>query len=96
MNISDCKHLPQKLKGPRSQTCEENHNCPFGTRVCLTCGYVGCCDSCDKHARIHSENTDHKIIASYPVNENSFIWCYEDDDYLKPNDKINLKILDNS
>lgn len=91
MKIADCKHLPKKFVGPRAQACEENHFCPFGQRVCLTCGYVGCCDSCSQHARVHAKETGHEVMASYPADEHSFIWCYADDDYLEPDELRNLK-----
>ena len=92
MKIADCKHLPKKFAEPRSEKCEENHFCPFGQRVCLTCGYVGCCDSCSQHLRIHAKETGHQVMASYPADEHSFIWCYEDNDYLEPDENINIKV----
>ncbi len=91
MKIKDCKHLPKNFVGPKAEKCEENHNCNLGQRVCVTCGYVGCCDSCSQHARIHAEQTKHEVMASYPANESSFIWCYVDDDYLEPDEEKNLK-----
>lgn len=91
MKISECTHLPNKFAKPGAKTCEEKHFCPFGQRVCLTCGYVGCCDSCSQHLRKHAAETGHQVMAAYPADEHSFIWCYADDDYLEPDEIINLK-----
>ncbi len=82
MKIADCEHVPQKFTKPRATTCEEGDK-PFSLRVCLTCGHVGCCDSSPgKHARKHAKDSGHQVMASYPADENSFIWCYAHDDYL--------------
>lgn len=93
MKIAACVHLPKKIVGPRAEVCEENHVCNYGQRVCLTCGYVGCCDSCEQHMRIHAKKTGHQVMASYPANKDSFIWCYIDDDYLQPDEKYNLQSI---
>jgi uncharacterized UBP type Zn finger protein len=86
MNITDCLHAPKTLSKPRTDKCEggdiEMHE--FGLRVCLTCGYVGCCeDDPGQHALKHSKESGHQVIASYPADDTSFIWCYADNDYLK-------------
>lgn len=83
MKITDCKHYPQNPAKPRTQKCEGGDISRFGLRVCLTCGYVGCCeDDPGQHALKHSQESGHQVIASYPADENSFIWCYKDNDYL--------------
>jgi len=47
-------------------------------RLCLTCGYVGCCDnSKNKHATSHHHETHHPMITSYEDGEN-WLWCYID------------------
>jgi uncharacterized UBP type Zn finger protein len=47
-------------------------------RLCLTCGYVGCCDnSKNKHATAHHHGTSHPMIVSYEEGEN-WMWCYPD------------------
>lgn len=91
MKISDCKHLPEKLVGPRTDKCEGGEERWVSLRVCLTCGHVGCCDSSSGiHARKHAKETGHQVMASYPADKDSFIWCYIDNDYLEPDDKFNL------
>ncbi len=48
-------------------------------RLCLTCGYVGCCDnSKNKHATRHNRETRHPMIVSYEEGE-SWLWCYVDE-----------------
>jgi predicted ester cyclase len=47
-------------------------------RMCLVCGFVGCCDtSVNKHMRQHYEETGHPIFRSIRLQE-GWIWCYED------------------
>ncbi|WP_276956074.1 cation:proton antiporter [Allomeiothermus silvanus] len=51
-------------------------------RVCMTCGYVGCCDdSKNKHARQHFQNTGHPIIKSLEKGE-GWAWCFVDEKLL--------------
>ena len=48
-------------------------------RLCLTCGYVGCCDdSKNKHATRHHHTTNHPMIISYEEGE-EWMWCYLDE-----------------
>jgi CPA2 family monovalent cation:H+ antiporter-2 len=47
-------------------------------RVCLSCGYVGCCDSSPgRHARQHFNRTKHPIIRSFEPGED-WAYCYID------------------
>jgi CPA2 family monovalent cation:H+ antiporter-2 len=47
-------------------------------RVCLTCGYVGCCDdSKNKHATAHFRSSGHPLIQSLEPGE-TWTWCYVD------------------
>lgn len=53
-------------------------------RMCLTCGYVGCCDSSkNKHARAHFENSKHPIIRSIESGED-WRYCYLDELLMRP------------
>lgn len=85
MKLSECTHFPKVLAKPKSNKCQEGDSTSsFGLRVCLTCGYVGCCeDDPGQHAKKHAEESGHQVIASYPADENSFIWCYLDNQYLE-------------
>jgi hypothetical protein len=47
-------------------------------RMCLVCGFTGCCDtSVSKHMHQHYEATGHCIFRSVRLAE-GWIWCYED------------------
>lgn len=52
------------------------------TRVCMTCGHIGCCESTNGHALEHSKGSDHPLIRQLPISENSFTWCYGCSAYL--------------
>ena len=48
-------------------------------RVCMTCGYVGCCDSSpNKHASAHARGSLHPLIQSYEPGEDWW-WCFLDE-----------------
>jgi uncharacterized UBP type Zn finger protein len=48
-------------------------------RLCMSCGYVGCCDSSpNQHASGHQRAKDHPIIKSFEPGEDWF-WCYIDE-----------------
>jgi hypothetical protein len=48
-------------------------------RKCLSCGYVGCCDSSERpHARRHFDETGHPVMASAEPGE-AWRWCWVDE-----------------
>ncbi|MGY1884930.1 cation:proton antiporter [Blastococcus sp. SYSU DS0753] len=48
-------------------------------RTCLSCGYVGCCDSSPgRHARAHATREEHPLAASAEPGE-SWAYCFVDD-----------------
>ena len=52
-------------------------------RMCLICGYVGCCDSSkNKHARNHYNESEHPLIRSIEPGE-EWGWCYIDEVYFR-------------
>ena len=80
---AQCTHVDQVTEvTPRTpQGCEE---ClAMGgrwvhLRLCLTCGYVGCCDSSpNRHATKHFQTAGHPIVRSFEPGE-SWVWCYAD------------------
>jgi len=77
-----CSHLDQiKVSEPSTDVCElcvaSGDEWP-ALRMCLTCGFVGCCDtSVNKHVKRHCEETGHPLVRSIMPGE-SWIWCYED------------------
>ncbi|WP_253661584.1 UBP-type zinc finger domain-containing protein [Williamsia maris] len=45
-------------------------------RRCLSCGYIGCCDSSPrKHATAHHKSTHHPVMRSAEPGE-TWRWCY--------------------
>lgn len=85
-----CSHKPDQPAQPQADKCQGG-DVAVSLRVCLTCGYSGCCDSSPgKHARQHAAETGHQVMASYPADSGSFIWCYEHNDYLEPDDSFKL------
>ena len=85
MKISDCQHFPKNPAKPRTDHCAgRDQDKPGHLRVCLTCGHVGCCDSdINQHARSHAKESGHQVMANYPADESSPVWCYADNDYLE-------------
>jgi uncharacterized UBP type Zn finger protein len=79
---SKCSHLDQiREVTPSAEGCEDCLKIGdrwVHLRLCLVCGYVGCCDSSkNKHASGHYEITGHPIIQSFEPGE-SWRWCYID------------------
>jgi predicted ester cyclase len=77
-----CEHLDGiRVTEPTIDVCEEcvaSGDIWPALRLCLTCGYVGCCDtSKNKHARAHYEQSGHPLIRSIRLEE-GWIWCYLD------------------
>jgi uncharacterized UBP type Zn finger protein len=79
-----CQHIDQiREVTPSSEGCEDCLK--MGTRwvhlrLCLSCGYVGCCDSSlHKHARKHARNNGHPIVQSFEPGE-SWRYCYFDEE----------------
>lgn len=84
-----CTHLDQIQDVAASKNvCEEC--APLGDtwvhlRMCLLCGYIGCCSSSKHdHALQHYQETGHPLIKPYEQSGMDWIWCYEDDALLSP------------
>ena len=85
MQKTECEHYGvQIVEGvqPRSAVCED---CGLDRplRMCMTCGYVGCCESRASHDTEHWKKTGHALIMRLPVTEESFVYCYEHHEYLQ-------------
>ena len=53
-------------------------------RLCLQCGYVGCCDdSQHRHATKHFHSTKHPVMRSFQRNED-WGWCYIEELFIEP------------
>lgn len=83
-SAKECTHLPKKGVKPQSDECQECGQ-KMSIRVCMDCGFVGCCESSPgQHALKHSKKSGHKVIKSYPPDQDgAFTWCYECNDYVK-------------
>lgn len=81
--MNKCKHFSEiKNVKPVSKGCVDcliKGDKWFHLRLCLTCGYVGCCDnSKNKHATKHYKKIKHPLIKSFEKDE-EWIWCYVDE-----------------
>lgn len=81
--VASCPHLDGATAAvPRSNVCDD---CValgdewVHLRMCLACGYVGCCDdSKNRHTTAHVHETGHPAIASLEPGED-WRYCYVDD-----------------
>jgi len=81
--MSTCSHLDQISDVmPRSRGCADclrSGDFWVHLRLCVTCGYVGCCDtSKNQHATKHFHATAHPIVLSLEPDE-AWGWCFVDD-----------------
>jgi uncharacterized UBP type Zn finger protein len=68
--------LPEEVAG--CQDCLKTGSPWVHLRICLECGYVGCCDSSpNKHASAHYLADGHPIIRSLEPGED-WSWCFAD------------------
>jgi hypothetical protein len=77
----ECSHLHDiKVTEPTTDVCEqcvEMGDIWPALRMCLICGFVGCCDtSKNKHMAQHYEETGHPLFRSIRLDE-GWMWCYE-------------------
>ena len=83
--VSDCPHgaggIPRapKLLFPWKRARSPKRSCDAcggeeDLRVCMTCGFVGCCESHEGHDTAHFEQTGHWFIR--PRLGENWLWCY--------------------
>ncbi|CAN5510048.1 Na+/H+ antiporter [soil metagenome] len=78
-----CDHLQDapgdtKAVSPACVGCEEEGTNPVHLRKCLSCGYVGCCDSSSGiHSTKHYQDSGHPVMESFEPGE-GWRWCYVD------------------
>ena len=80
--MTKCKHLSKiKEVAPQAKGCVDCLKIGDSwvhLRLCLTCGYVGCCNnSKNKHATKHYKKTHHPLVKSFESGE-EWMWCYID------------------
>ena len=69
-------------QGNACQDCLKIGDQWLSLRVCMTCGYVGCCDSSpNRHASRHFQATGHPVVRSGEPGER-WAWCYLDSTFL--------------
>jgi uncharacterized UBP type Zn finger protein len=82
---SSCTHLdtikvtqlPASVDG--CEECLRTGGVWLHLRICLECGYVGCCDdSPGRHASAHARSAEHPLIRSLEPGE-TWSWCYVDE-----------------
>ncbi|MGW8359154.1 UBP-type zinc finger domain-containing protein [Streptomyces wedmorensis] len=90
-----CDHLALLAAPPDAVTSPPDGRTPFGCeeclsrgapwvrlRRCVTCGYVGCCDSSKgRHAFAHHVATGHPVVLSLAPDED-WAWCFRDEAFL--------------
>jgi uncharacterized UBP type Zn finger protein len=83
-----CRHLEfirdVRPSAPGCEDCLRTGSWWVHLRMCMTCGYVGCCDSSpNKHASKHARTVGHPIVRSMEPGED-WLWCYVDEVFLTP------------
>jgi uncharacterized UBP type Zn finger protein len=87
--MNECSHMEQITEAePQTPTgctdCLALGDSWVHLRLCLACGYVGCCDSSpNQHASAHFAETKHPLIQSFERGED-WIWCFVDDVVIEP------------
>lgn len=81
-----CSHLENMQEvtasAERCDDCLRAGDTWVHLRLCMECGYVGCCEqSKNQHARNHSQGSGHAIIRSIEAGEN-WMWCYPDETFI--------------
>jgi CPA1 family monovalent cation:H+ antiporter len=82
---TECNHFDATALAqvkPQADRCQEC-GLPGPIRACVTCGYVGCCESMNSHDTEHWKETGHPLIIRLPLDDASWVWCYEHQDYLR-------------
>jgi ubiquitin-hydrolase Zn-finger-containing protein/SnoaL-like polyketide cyclase len=82
-----CSHLDQiRVTEPATAVCDqctESGDIWPALRMCLVCGFVGCCDtSKNRHMVGHYQETGHPIMRSIRMDE-GWVWCYADDAFFE-------------
>jgi CPA2 family monovalent cation:H+ antiporter-2 len=83
-----CAHLDQICpvlpSAPGCEDCLQTGDPWVHLRICLTCGYVGCCDdSVNRHARAHAAAPGHAIARSVEPGER-WAWCSPEEIEIQP------------
>jgi monovalent cation:H+ antiporter-2, CPA2 family len=82
-DTDECRHAaasrPVVPQAPGCVACLRAGEAWVHLRICLGCGYVGCCDSSpNRHARAHAHTVGHPLITSAEPGE-SWGYCFVDE-----------------
>lgn len=73
---ADCPHLAELRREVQSdKTACEECGLPGPLRRCLSCGYVGCCESFGAHDTKHAREAGHALIRPHRC-DYDWLWCY--------------------
>lgn len=73
---ADCPHLAELRREVQSdKTACEECGLPGPLRRCLSCGYVGCCESFGAHDTEHARQSGHALIRPHRC-DYDWMWCY--------------------
>jgi len=80
IGVTECEHVKEIADVSPTvrecMRCKEEGTRPVHLRMCMTCGFVGCCDSSEMpHMRAHALETGHPIARSIEGDE-SWLWCF--------------------
>ena len=79
----ECPHLARFQRAATSEKTEcEQCGLAEDLRICLTCGYVGCCESHGSHDTAHFKSAGHPLIRPHR-SDYDWIWCYECNAFLR-------------
>lgn len=77
-HLSAARDLPRPDDILQCEGCVADGSTWVHLRMCLTCGYIGCCDSSERrHADAHFHDTGHPVMRSVEPGE-AWRWCYVD------------------
>jgi len=87
MSVS-CTHLDEignvTVHAHVCEDCVKQGDTWVHLRVCLVCGYVGCCDSSkNTHATKHFHAAGHPLVQTIEPGED-WVWCYVDQVAIEP------------
>jgi hypothetical protein len=72
----DCPHLGRlDAEADSDKAACEACGRPSPLRRCLTCGYVGCCESYGAHDTEHARASGHLFIRPHNC-DYDWLWCY--------------------
>ncbi len=80
---AECPHVAELKEDTMSEksaceVCREKED----LRLCLTCGFVACCESHQAHNTEHFKQTGHPFIRPHKM-KYDWLWCYKCNAFLE-------------